>query len=192
MLYVRLRKPSSTMPHSNRIFEWLGSAGTVPYYLIPLNLVWSDRGVDFDLDHFESVARRLENEPEYWRNLLRGAGWREQLAATTCALVTGSRHLREDFQEAIMLDSFIVPQLLVALSLLHGDEVRGWLIATSAKEWPSERFKTYGALEPVCQLLKIPFIPPLEYHNNLESDEYSIGKNSAAEHLEFWAPRIPA
>ena len=179
------------MSHSNRIFEWLGSAGTVPYCLIPLNLVWSDRGAEFDLEHFESVARRLEHEPEYWRSLLRGSGWREQLAATTCALVAGSRQLREDFQEAIMLDSFIVPQLLVALALLHGEEARDWIIATSANKWSSERFKTYGALEPVCQCLKIPFIPPSEYRNNLESDEYSIGRTSAAKHLEFWAPRIP-
>ena len=69
-----------------------------------------------------------------------------------------------------------MPQLLVVLALLHGDEVRDWIIAISAKEWPSERFKTYGALEPVCQLLKVPFIPPSEYRNNLENDEYSTGR----------------
>jgi len=178
------------MPDSNRIFEWLGTAGTVPYYLIPLNLVWSDRGADFDLEHFRNVAGKLENEPEYWRDLFRRDGWREQLAATTCALAASSRLFRDDIQYAIMQDSFVVPQLLVALSLLHGDSAQDWISSTAANEWPSERFKTYGAFEVVCQSLRLPFTPPIEYRNLLETDEYSIGKTAAAEHMDFWKPRI--
>jgi hypothetical protein len=178
------------MSDSNRVFEWLGNAGTVPYWLIPLNLVWSAEGAEVDLNHFRKVAAKLENEIDYWRDLFWCDGWREHLVATTCALSVGSKHFRHDIQETITRGSFVVPQLLVTLCLLHSDSARDWIATTAATAWPSERFKTYGAFEVICGHMRIPFTPPSQYRNPLESEEYSRGKEVATEHMDFWSPRI--
>jgi hypothetical protein len=180
------------MADPNRVFDWLGFAGSVPYYLIPLNLVWSDRGADYDIGHFAQVGARLSEEPDYWRYLFHSNAWREHLVATTCALAIKSREFREDIQCTIVRGSFVGPQLIVALALLHSPSSDKWIESTASSDWHSTQFKNYGAFGVICKRKGLAFKPPAVFRNQLEQDEYSIGHAVAAAHLDFWTPRIAA
>ena len=70
-----------TMP-DNKVFEWLGNdSNDVPNYLHLLNLNWSPKSVDGDLQLFNEVARRLADEPDYLREMIRTDFWRHTLYA---------------------------------------------------------------------------------------------------------------
>ena len=120
----------------------------------------------------------------------RASIWREQLVATTCVLATENRTFHNEIMEALSNYSFVYPQLLVAFSLLHHERADDLILSYRDKEWTSDEFKLYGAVEVVCKHCNIIFSQPSEYRNALESDEYNIGKRTAEEHLKFWSDRI--
>ncbi|WP_411846050.1 hypothetical protein AAFN60_21305 [Roseibacillus persicicus] len=174
----------------NRVFTWLESAGAGGYYLNPLNLVWSENGVDSDLEHFRNLTVRLYEDPSYWGRLFRSSGWREQLIATTCALVIGEKKFHDDIHYAILQHTFVVPQLLVAFALLHEDAARVWISSVSDVDWESGRWKTIGAVEVISGYLEQPFRGPSEPIDQFDIEAYSTGRGAATKHWQFWQPRL--
>src|SRR5262249_29443903 len=76
--------PTSQDPNM-RVFDWLGNDSKhVPYYLHALNLVWSDEGVEHDLQIYRRVAGILAAEPVYRAVFIREASWRHSLAGCVC------------------------------------------------------------------------------------------------------------
>jgi hypothetical protein len=108
------------LPDKN-ILEWLGvDSERVPYYLHPLNLVWSKEGAEHDLKHFRQVAEKLEADLDYWAEIIRDAHWRPSLAGCTCLLVSPRHEFFEELCFRFRAGSFIAPQIAVTLGLLHG------------------------------------------------------------------------
>jgi hypothetical protein len=173
----------------HRVFSWLGQAGSVPYYLIPLNLVWSDAGAEADLGHFREVTRRLRAEPDYWRYLFRCGAWREQLTALTCALVGSERDYADEFCGAIRGGSWVSPQLVVGLSLLHPALARDWIQSEFDSSWLASRPKTVGAFSTAHTHFLLPFTP-VAFSTPLEQDDFIVGASTAASHFAFWRSRI--
>jgi hypothetical protein len=173
----------------HRVFGWLGQAGSVPYYLIPLNLVWSDAGAEADLEHFRGVSKRLRAEPDYWRYLFRCGAWREQLTALTCALVASERGYADEFRDAIRGGSWVSPQLVVGLSLLHPDSARDWLQSEFDSSWLASQPKTCGAFSTAFTHFLLPFTP-VAFLTPLDQDVFSVGATTAASYFAFWRSRI--
>lgn len=174
----------------NRVFTWLGQAGSVPYYLMPLNLVWSDAGAEADLDHFRDVAQRLKAEPDYWRYLFRCGAWREQLIALTCALVGSERDYADDFCDAIKRGSWVSPQFVVSLSLLNPVLARDWIQSEFNSSWLASRPKTAGAFITALTHFLLPPSAPVAFSTPVEQDDFIVGASTAASHFAFWSSRI--
>ena len=108
-----------------RIMEWLGTDSKhVPYYLHPLNLVWSDEGVEHDLELYHRVAALLTAEPAYWSQLIRADSWRHNLPGCVCLLASRRRDFFDDLCFRFEAGSWVAPQIAVTLGLLYGADAR--------------------------------------------------------------------
>jgi hypothetical protein len=114
------------MPTESDLYQWLGNDSRgVPYQLHLLNLVWSQEGVEHDLQVYRNVAVRLQSERDFWAVILRGAyGWRATLAGCACLLLTHERGYFAELTECFQNGSMVRPQLAVTLGLLHPGEAR--------------------------------------------------------------------
>jgi hypothetical protein len=173
----------------SRIFTWLGGS-TV--YLAPLNLVWSTDGMEADLARFRLAAADLSSDETYWRWLFRVA-WREQLCASTCALLTTSRCFLTEFMDAVQAGTWVGPQLIVAATLLHPSEAAPWLYAGGISAFTRRRFKDFAAFSTMAATTGIdqplPVVTPSEL-SPLEHDDFALGQSIAASQHQFWAHHI--
>ena len=117
------RKWLKTMP-DNKVFLWLGDdkPNQTPKHLRLLNLHWSEKGADSDLQIFIDIARRLAEEPEYLRQMIRTVFWRHTLVACVSVILLEAKEYCVDLAESFKQPNFVSPQIAVALGLLCPNE----------------------------------------------------------------------
>lgn len=172
----------------NLVLSWLGrdSAGA-SYHLVPLNLTWSAAGVEADLAVFAEVARKLAEDPELWSVVLRETNWRFTLVGCVCLLVSGNRDHWEDLVWRLEQGSFVSPQLLVTMGLLHPAETREALSRLLEESSLVETHKSYGAALVVQDRLNTDAAEPADRW--LEEDA-AEGASVADEQWAFWKERV--
>lgn len=170
------------------VLSWLGrdSAGA-SYHLVPLNLTWSAAGVDADLAVFAGVADRLAPDPQLWSLLLRERNWRYTLVGCVCLLVSGNLDHWEDLRWRFEQGSWISPQLLVTMGLLHPDQTREMLSQRLRGDALDQAAKSYGAALEVRDRLDPDASVPAD--RQLEGDAAG-GASVADEQWAFWCQRL--
>ena len=176
-----------------KVFEWLGNDPKgVPYYLHPLNLVWSDAGVEHDIEHYLRVADRLAGDPSYWAEIIRDASWRHSLAGCTCLLVSRRHEFFEELCYRFRAGSFIAPQIAVTLGLLHGRAACSFF--ESVLDEPSLRNRPKQAISAHRVLIRLGAQPAIdisiEAWRGLEHDDATVADTAVAKHWDFWSSRI--
>lgn len=176
-----------------RVFDWLGlDVKGVPYYLHPLNLVWSDEGVEQDLRVYRRVADLLAADPAYWAEIIREASWRHCLAGCACLLASRKHAFHEELCHRFRAGSFVAPQIAVTLGLLHAAAAR--LFFESALDDPVLRRSPKQAISAHRVLLRLGVQP----HHNIAVDSWSEFERSDAmvadkvvsDHWSFWSGRL--
>jgi len=172
-------------PHE--VLRWLGrdSAGAA-YHLVPLNLTWSAAGADADLAVFAGVAQRLSGDPELWSTALREPNWRFTLVGCVCLLVSGNRDHWEDLVWRFKEGSFVSPQLLVTMGLLHPVETREALTRLMKPGGLVETSRQFGAAVVVRDRLDPEVTEPAD--RRLEGDA-AEGAAVAGDQWAFWSER---
>lgn len=96
-------------PSEQEFIDWVGQDSRgVPYYLHLLNLVWSEEGVEHDLQVFRQVEERLRDYPRFWSAIVRGAyGWRPSLAGCACLLLAENKAHANDIIEGFEHGSMV-------------------------------------------------------------------------------------
>jgi hypothetical protein len=119
--------PAQPREPDDRVFDWLGTdARGVPYYLHPLNLVWTDAGVEHDLAVYRRVSALLAAEPEYWTQIIREVNWRFSLAGCACLLAARRRAFYQDLCFRFKAGSWVTPQIAITIGLLHPAPARAF------------------------------------------------------------------
>jgi hypothetical protein len=174
-----------------KVFEWLGDDSKgVPYYLHALNLVWSDAGVEQDMELYRRVAGQLADDAAYWAEIIRSASWRHSLAGCTCLLASRRREYFDDLCHRFRAGSFIVPQIAVTLGLLHGSTARPFFESTltELRSHPKQAVSAHRVL------LRLGAQPAhsisIEEWRDFEHDDAMIADKVVAEHWDFWSNRV--
>ena len=175
-----------------KVIEWLGlDSKGVPYYLHPLNLVWSDKGVDHDLQLYREVAGRLAHEPAYWSELIRANSWRHSLIGCISLLVSGKRDFFDDLCYRFRGSSFVTPQIAVTLGLLHAEGARPFLATLMGEAVRQDNAKqASAAYQVLLRLGENPVGISLDSRNALWHSDVEIAAKVVHEHWEFWSQRI--
>lgn len=176
-----------------RVFEWLGKDSKgVPYYLHPLNLVWSDAGVGHDLAIYRRVAEQLAADQQYWAEIIRDASWRHSLAGCTCLLAIRYHAFFDDLCYRFRAGSFVAPQLAVTLGLLHGSSARA--VFESVLGDAALRAHPKQAVSAHRVLLRLGVQPAhdisVEAWRDFEHDDAMVADEVVAEHWGFWSARV--
>jgi hypothetical protein len=176
-----------------KVVEWLGNDSKgVPYYLHPLNLVWSEAGVDHDLEIFRRVAEKLAGVPAYWAEIIRSAAWRHSLAGCTCLLASQRHEFFDDLCHRFRAGSFIAPQIAVTLGLLHESSARTFF--EQFLDDPALRDKPKQAVAAHRVLLHLGAQPAhnisIDTWSEFEHDDAMIGEKVVAAHWDFWSKRV--
>jgi|GEM_PF-3259272 len=176
-----------------RVFEWLGNDSEgVPYYLHPLNLVWSDAGVEHDLQVFRVAADHLAGDLAYWAEIIRDASWRHSLAGCTCLLVSRRHEFFDELCQRFRDGSFVVPQIAVTLGLLHGAAARSFfesfLNEPNLSSYPKQAVSAHRVLvrlgaQPTHNV-------SIESWNNLERDDAIVAEKVVTAQWDFWSNRV--
>jgi hypothetical protein len=191
-VFVRMPTSALQLP-DGRIFDWLGlDAKRVPYYLHPLNLMWSDEGVEHDLEIFRRAANLLAADPPYWAEILRSASWRHCLAGCTCLLVSRRHEYYEELCSRFRAGSFVAPQIAVTLGLLHGTPARSFFL--SALDEPAIRRSGKQAMSAYQILLRLGAHPgqdlSVDSWTVVDHDDALIAEQVANLHWSFWSSRV--
>jgi hypothetical protein len=193
-----------TMP-DNKVFEWLGTDSEgIPNYLHLLNLNWSPKGVDADLQFFNEVARSLAGEPNYLRQMIHTEFWRHTLVACISVILLEAKQYCSDLADSFMQPNFVSPQIAVALGLLCPNQAISFLgeVVRGAKRIPEpENYKRelaiYSYPKAICaaQTVVSKLEPKLaaelgksdifQHHRNHPDGQ--IGADVAEHHWEFWS-----
>jgi len=176
-----------------RVFDWLDAESkSENYHLIPLNLVWSEAGVEHDLAVFRRVADRLAGESAYWAELIREPSWRHSLLGCTCLLVSRRHEFFDELCYRFRAGSFIAPQIAVALGLLHGSAARPFF--ESILDEPAMRRQPKQLVSAHRVLLRLGANPAhdisIEAWRDFERDDAMIAENIVAAHWDFWSERV--
>lgn len=176
-----------------RVFEWLDSDSKgVPFYLHSLNLVWSDAGVEHDMELYRQVADRLALVPAYWAEIIRAASWRHSLVGCTCLLASRRHEYFEDLCHRFRAGSFIAPQIAVTLGLLHGSAAHPFFASILNEPTMQSRPKQLVSAHRV--LLQLGANPaqniPIEAWRDFDRDDAMIAENVVAAHWDFWSKRV--
>jgi hypothetical protein len=176
-----------------RVFEWLGNDSKgVPYYLHPLNLVWSDAGAEHDLQIFHRVAEHLAGDLAYWAGIIRDASWRHSLTGCACLLVSRRHDFFDELCHRFRAGSFVTPQIAVTLGLLHGPSARqffeSFLNEPDLHRHPKQAVSAYQIL------LRLGAHPThdisIENWHNLERDDAMVADKVVTAHWDFWSSRV--
>ncbi len=175
-----------------KVLDWLGiDSRGVPYYLNPLNLVWSDEGVEHDLAVFRGVAERLALDMPYWAEIIRSGSWRHCLAGCTCLLVSSRREFFDDLCFGFRQGSFVAPQISVTLGLLHGSAARPFFESVlgdpALRNRPKESASAY---EVLLRLGAQPTHETLNPGTDLDQGDAMVAEQVVAEHWDFWSERV--
>ena len=104
------------------VLKWLEElTGDPTFYLKPLNLIWKDDEIEVGLAVYRKIAKILEDDPSYYKEIIRVDSWRENLTAYMCLMVTKNQYYFELLKKRFIDGSFVSPQLAVALCNLHND-----------------------------------------------------------------------
>lgn len=176
-----------------KVLDWLGlDSQGVPYYLHPLNLVWSPGGAERDLELYRQVAIRLANEPAYWSELIRALSWRECLVGCTALLVLNCRENFEDLKYRLRGGSFVAPQIAVTMGLLHSHEARQFLPTAIDEAVQQDRPKVAASAYQV--LLRLGETPGrkifAESGTQSWMDNVLVAEGVVRRHWDFWSGRI--
>ncbi len=176
-----------------RVFEWLGTDSKgVPFYLHPLNLVWSDAGVEHDMELYRRVAARLAVDSAYWAEIIRADSWRHSLAGCTCLLANRRHEFFDELCSRFRAGSFIAPQIAVTLGLLHGSMARPFF--ESILDEPTLRGRPKQAVSAHRVLLRLDAHPihdiNIEAWRDFEHDDALIADKAVAKHWDFWSKRV--
>jgi hypothetical protein len=113
---------------SDKVFEWLGNdTNNIPNYLHLLNLMWSQKGVNHDLQLYQKVAQRLGDEPKYLSQMIRTNFWRHTLIACVSVILLQARAYCTDLKASFEQRNFVSPQIAVALGLVCPTEAVSYL-----------------------------------------------------------------
>jgi hypothetical protein len=175
-----------------RIFDWLGlDAKRVPYYLHPLNLVWSDEGVEHDLQIYRHVADLLAADPAYWAEIIREASWRHCLAGCACLLVSRRHEFYDELCFRFRAGSFVAPQIAVTLGLLYGAAARPFF--ESVLDEPAFLRTPKQAVPAHRVLLRLGVQPrhdvSVDSWTEFERDDAMAADKVVGEHWSFWSSR---
>jgi hypothetical protein len=176
-----------------RVFEWLGiDSKQVPYYLHPLNLMWSPEGSEHDLRVYRRVAELLAADTVHWAEIIRESSWRHSLVGCTCLLASQRRDFFADLCYRFDAGSFVAPQIAVALGLLHGAGARDFL--ASALERRAIRISPKQAVSAHRVLLRLGVQPAADISvdgwTGFERDDALTADEVVAEHWNFWSGRV--
>ena len=176
-----------------KVFDWLGlDAKNVPYCLHPLNLVWSDEGVEHDLQIYGRVADMLAADPTYWAEIIREASWRHCLAGCACLLATRRHEFFDDLCYRFRAGSFVAPQIAITLGLLHDAAARPFF--ESALDDSALRRSPKQAVSAHRVLLRLGAVPQhdivVDSWTEFERDDAMIADKVVSEHWSFWSSRV--
>jgi hypothetical protein len=176
-----------------RVFEWLGNDSKgVPYYLHPLNMVWSDTGVEHDLELYRRVADRLAGDATYWGEIIRDASWRHSLAGCTCLLASRHHEFFDELCYRFRSGSFVAPQIAVTLGLLHAAAARPFF--ESVLDEPALRRSPKPAVSAHRVLLRLGAKPrhdiAVDSWTGFERDDAMVADEVVCEHWSFWSSRV--
>jgi hypothetical protein len=184
---------SSSEMADGRVFDWLGlDAKSVPYYLHPLNLVWSDEGVDHDLQIYRRVADLLDAEPACWAGIIREASWRHCLAGCACLLASRRHEFFDDLCHRFRAGSFVAPQIAVTLGLLHGAAARPFFESVLGEL--TLRSSPKQAVSAHRVLLRLggqsSHEVSVDSWTGFEHDDATMADKIVCEHWSFWSLRV--
>lgn len=175
----------------NKVLEWLGNDSKGgPYYLHPLNLVWSNEGVEHDLKLYRQVADKLAADHDYWAEIIRAASWRHSLVGCTCLLVSSRHDFLDDLYFRFREGSFIAPQIAVTLGLLHGSAARPFLESVLNDPALRSRPKQVVSAHRVLLRLGAQAKHEISFEAWRDQDDAMVAEQVVAKHWEFWANRI--
>ena len=175
-----------------RVFDWLGvdKKGT-SYHLHPLNLVWSEDGVDHDLNVYKNVADHLAVDPMYWAAIIRDPNWRYTLVGCVCLLVTRSEGCFEDLGFRFEAGSMVVPQLAVTLGLLNPERAKPFfqrvLSTPELRKHPSKAISADRALVKLG-VRQQPEVRAEEWRD-FEKDDAHVAERVVDQQWNFWSER---
>ena len=189
----RAMPPPAPQMADGRVFDWLGSDGkSVPYYLHPLNLVWSDKGVEHDLQVYRRVADMLAADPAYCAEILREASWRHCLAGCACLLASRRREFYDDLCHRFLAGSFIAPQIAVTLGLLHPAAARP--LFESVLDDSALRRSAKQAVSAHRVLLRLGVAPlhalAVDSWSGWEREDAMVADKVVSEHWTFWSSKV--
>ena len=175
------------------ILDWLGTDSRgVPYYLHPLNLVWSPQGAEDDLLRFQEVAARLQGDRGLWAGAIRCGAWRNTLAACVCLLVAKERSFFHDLCGTFTAGTWVIPQVAVTIALLHPEEGRLFFEEFLASPKAHGSAKRMVSAQRVLERMGI--FPESEIRLSgwpvLEDDIALEANRIVLEQWEFWFPRL--
>ena len=176
-----------------RVFDWLGTdTNGTPYHLHPLNLVWSDAGVEHDLGVFRSVAQRLAADTSYWSAIIRDTNWRHSLVGCVCLLVSQHRGCFEDVWFRFQAGSMVIPQLAVTMGLLHPPEARAAfelvLDTPRLRDHPQRRVSAERAL--VCMGMRPESEFTVDGLSIIDRDYAVLADRLVQQQWAFWSNRV--
>jgi hypothetical protein len=178
---------------STKVFEWLGTDSKgVPYYLHPLNLVWSEAGVEHDMVLYRRVANQLAADPVYWAEIIRDASWRHSLAGCTCLLASRRSEFFDELCYRFRAGSFVAPQIAVTLGLLHRSSAPSFF--KSFLDEPQLRSSPKQCISAHRVLLRLGKQPTheisVEAWNDYEKGDAKLADEVVTAHWDFWSNRI--
>jgi hypothetical protein len=136
-----------------KVFKWLGADERgVGRYLHWLNLCLGPNE-EMDLSCLRSTAGRLEAEPSYWSEVIRDRNWRYTLVGCACLLISHQRGFYQDMAYRFEEGSWVLPQIAVALLLLHPKESGALFREAMNPENRSKRFYQAACAERGLVLL---------------------------------------
>lgn len=184
--------PSDTPIPDAKVFEWLGNdSKQVPYYLHPLNLVWSKEGVEYDLKVYQRVAELLAEDTNYWAELIRSSSWRESLAGCTCLLVSHRKEFLSDLCYRFEAGGFVTPQIAVTIGLLHGEKAGDYfnsILAAKASLYgpkqvvSAQRCLLHLGVQPIRDIA-------IDIWAGFERDDATVADSIVSTHWNFWSSR---
>lgn len=185
--------PATLPPGADgRVFDWLGTdARGAPYYLHPLNLMWSDAGVENDLTVYRSVGDRLAVDAPYWSAIIRDVNWRYTLVGCICLLVSRQRGFFDDLRFRFEAGSMVIPQLAVTMGLLHPADARACfelaLEAPRLRDHPARRVSVERAL--VCLGTCTASEVTHDGWSITDRDYALLADRVVQQHWDFWSAR---
>lgn len=175
----------------DKVLEWFGTDSQgVPNYLHFLNLMWSPKGVDHDIQLCREISLRLANEPDYLSEIIRTQFWRHTLVGCISVILLKATQYCPDLQESFNKPNFVSPQIAVALGLLCPTETISFLKKIlqdiNDESNPKKIASAYSVLAKIAPKEAIKFESSSILQKNLKHQDGEIAIQVVEEHWKFW------